>query len=60
MEIVDNAIVLLVPGAMAAGLGEVVFWWSLVLGLALAFVAAFASTAADSRTRGHAAAHAHH
>ena len=61
MEIVDNAIVLLVPGAMAAGLGEVVFWWSLALGLALAFVAAFpVNRLLIARGRGHAVVHAHH
>ncbi len=61
MEIVDNAIVLLVPGAMAAGLVEPVFWWSLVLGLALAFVAAFpVNRLLIARGRGHAVVHAHH
>jgi hypothetical protein len=61
MEIVDNAIVLLVPGAMAAGLGDSVFWWSLVLGLALAFVAAFpVNRLLIARGRGHAVVHAHH
>jgi hypothetical protein len=61
MEIVDNAIVLLVPGAMAAGLGAFVFWWSLVLGLVLAFVAAFpVNRLLITRGRGHAVVHAHH
>ena len=61
MEIVDNAIVLLVPGAMAASLGDVVFWWSLGLGLALAFVAAFpVNRLLIARGRGHAAVHAYH
>lgn len=61
METVDNAIVLVVPGAMAAGLGDAVFWWSLGLGLALAFVAAFpVNRALIARGRGHAVAHAHH
>lgn len=41
MEIVDNIVVLAVPGAMDAGLGDFLFWGSLVLSLALAFVAAF-------------------
>jgi Domain of unknown function (DUF4396) len=41
MEIVDNVVVLAVPGAMDAGLGDVLFWGSLALSLALAFVAAF-------------------
>jgi hypothetical protein len=61
MEIVDNAIVLVVPGAMAAGLGDVVFWWSLGLGLALAFVAAFpVNRVLIGRGRGHAVVHSYH
>ncbi|MGI8523610.1 MAG: DUF4396 domain-containing protein [Nocardioides sp.] len=38
MEIVDNLFLLVVPGAMAAGLGDALFWWSLALSLAIAFV----------------------
>jgi hypothetical protein len=38
MEIVDNAFLLLVPGAMAAGLASGLFWWSLAVALAVAFV----------------------
>src|SRR3954452_14183362 len=30
MEIMDNAFILVVPGAIAAGLGEALFWWSLI------------------------------
>ena len=61
MEIVDNAIVLVVPGAMAAGLADVVFWWSLALGLALAFVAAFpVNRVLIARGRGHAVVHQYH
>jgi len=41
MEIVDNIVVLAVPGAMDAGLGDILFWGSLALSLAFAFVAAF-------------------
>jgi len=41
MEIVDNLVVLAVPGAMDAGLGDILFWGSLALSLAIAFVAAF-------------------
>jgi hypothetical protein len=41
MEVVDNAFVLAVPGAMAAGLTDALFWISLVVSLALAFVVAF-------------------
>ena len=33
MEAVDNAFVLLVPGAIDAGLGDAKFWWSIALGL---------------------------
>jgi len=60
MEVTDNAIVLAVPGAMAAGLGDGVFWWSLTLGLAIAFVVAFpVNRALIARGRGHATAHHH-
>jgi uncharacterized protein DUF4396 len=38
MEIIDNAFILIVPGAMAAGLGDGLFWWSLALSLVIAFV----------------------
>ena len=41
MEIVDNLIMLLVPGAMAAGLDSALFWASLVISLAVAALAAF-------------------
>src|SRR5205807_849445 len=41
MEIVDNLVVLAVPGAMDAGLADILFWGSLALSLALAFVAAY-------------------
>jgi Domain of unknown function (DUF4396) len=61
MEIVDNAIVLLIPGAMEAGLDELLFWASLAFALAVAFVAAFpVNRWLIARGRGHAVAHAHH
>jgi hypothetical protein len=61
MEIVDNATVLVWPGAMAAGLGDAVFWISLAVGLALAFVAAYpVNRALIARGRGHAAVHGLH
>ncbi len=61
MEIVDNAVVLVIPGAMNAGLDTALFWGSLALALALAFVAAFpVNRWLIARGRGHAVAHAHH
>ena len=61
MELVDNAFVLLVPGAMAAGLGDLLFWGSLAVALAIAWVAAFpVNRWLISKGRGHALAHAHH
>jgi Domain of unknown function (DUF4396) len=61
MEIVDNAVVLLVPGAMAAGLTDALFWGSLAASLAIAFAAAFpVNRWLIARGRGHAVAHAHH
>jgi hypothetical protein len=61
MEIVDNAIILIIPGAMEAGLGEALFWGSLAFALAVAWVAAFpVNRWLISKGRGHALAHAHH
>ena len=61
MEIVDNAIVLVIPGAMDAGLGSLLFWGSLVLSLVVAAVAAFpVNRWLIARGRGHAVVHAHH
>src|SRR5918993_1608413 len=41
MEIVDNLIIVVIPGAMDAGLSSLHFWGSLAFALAVAFVAAF-------------------
>ena len=61
METVDNTVIVLIPGAMEAGLGDGRFWWSLALGLAVAFVVALpANRWLIARGRGHAAAHAAH
>src|SRR5918994_5707566 len=61
MEIVDNAIMLVIPGAMDAGLGSILFWGSLAFALAVAAVAAFpVNRWLISRGRGHAVVHAHH
>ena len=61
MEIVDNVILLVIPGAMEAGLGDGLFWASLAVALAIAWVAAFpVNRYLIARGRGHAVAHAHH
>jgi hypothetical protein len=61
MEIVDNAIMLAIPGAMAAGLGSALFWGSLAFSLVVAGTAAFpVNRWLIARGRGHAVVHAHH
>ena len=61
MEIVDNAIMLVIPGAMDAGLATLLFWGSLAFALAVAGIAAFpVNRWLISRGRGHAVVHAHH
>jgi hypothetical protein len=61
MEIVDNLGMLVIPGAMDAGLGTVLFWGSLAVSLAVAAVAAFpVNRWLISRGKGHAVVHAHH
>ncbi|MDN5859726.1 MAG: DUF4396 domain-containing protein [Pseudonocardia sp.] len=61
MEIVDNAIVLLIPGAMEAGLASWLFWGSLAVALAVAFVVTVpVNRALIKRGRGHAVVHQHH
>jgi hypothetical protein len=58
MEIVDNAFVVLVPGALAAGLTDGLFWWSLLISLAVAFaVAVPVNRWLIARGRGHAVIH---
>jgi Domain of unknown function (DUF4396) len=61
MEIVDNLIILAIPGAMAAGIGDPLFWLSLAVALAVAGVAAFpVNRWLIDRGRGHAVLHEHH
>ena len=61
MEIVDNLFILIVPGAIAAGLGDALFWWSLIVGLLIAGVVAYpVNRWLLTRGRGHAVMHQHH
>jgi len=61
MELVDNAFIVLVPGALAAGLSDRLFWWSLALSLAIAFVITVpVNRALIARGRGHAVMHELH
>ena len=61
MEIVDNLIMLVIPGAMTAGLGSTLFWGSLAVSLVLAGIAAYpVNRWLIARGRGHAVAHKHH
>jgi hypothetical protein len=61
MEITDNAVILAVPGAMDAGLDSLLFWGTLALALAVAFVFAFpVNRWLIARGRGHALVHEHH
>lgn len=64
MELVDNAVLLAVPGAMDAGIGEAFFWITLAAALAIAWVVTFpVNRFLIARGTGHAVvhdAHAHH
>ena len=61
MEFVDNAIMLLIPGAMEAGLSNLLFWGSLAVALLVAGAAAFpVNRWLIRRGRGHAVVHGYH
>jgi hypothetical protein len=61
MEIVDNAVMLVIPGAMEAGLTSFLFWGSLAFALGVAFVAAFpVNRWLIARGKGHAVVHEYH
>ncbi|MDP9383867.1 MAG: DUF4396 domain-containing protein [Actinomycetota bacterium] len=61
MEIVDNAIMLLIPGAMEAGAGSWRFWGSLTVALLIAGLAAYpVNRWLLAGGKGHAVVHAHH
>ncbi|MEU6138484.1 DUF4396 domain-containing protein [Nocardioides sp. NPDC047086] len=61
MELVDNLVMALIPGAMEAGLVNVVFWVGMMIALAVAFVAAFpVNRYLLQRGKGHALTHQYH
>ena len=61
MEVIDNAIMLVIPGAMEAGLGNPLFWGSLAVALLIAGAAAFpVNRWLIAHGRGHALAHQQH
>ncbi|MCE6999028.1 DUF4396 domain-containing protein [Saccharothrix sp. S26] len=61
MEIIDNGVMLVVPGAMDAGLGSALFWGALAFAFAVAFVVTVpVNRWLIGRGRGHAVVHAYH
>ena len=61
MEVIDNLIMLIIPGAMEAGLASMLFWGSLAASLLIAGAAAFPLNRwLIDRGRGHAVVHHHH
>ena len=61
MEIMDNLIVLLIPGAVDAGLNTLLFWGSLAVSLFVAFWSAYpVNMYLISKGRGHAVVHEYH
>jgi hypothetical protein len=61
MELVDNALMLSIPGAMDASIDSPLFWASMLVALAIAGVAAYPLNRwLIARGKGHALAHAHH
>ncbi len=61
MEIVDTGIILVIPGAMDAGLDTLLFWGSLAVSLLIAGIAAYpVNRFLIAKGKGHALVHAHH
>jgi hypothetical protein len=61
MEVVDNAFIVIVPGALAAGLTDSLFWWSLALSLVIAFLVTVpVNRWLIARGKGHAVVHELH
>jgi hypothetical protein len=58
MEVIDNGLMVAIPGAMHAGVGDVLFWGALSFALVLAGVVAFpVNRWLITRGRGHAVLH---
>jgi uncharacterized membrane protein len=61
MELIDNGVVIAIPAALEAGLGDPLFWGSIAAGFAVAYPFAFlANRHLIARGRGHAVMHEHH
>jgi hypothetical protein len=61
MELIDNGVVIVIPSALDAGLGDALFWGSIAAGFAVAYPFAFwANRYLIARGRGHAVVHEHH
>jgi hypothetical protein len=61
MEAIDNAFIAVIPGAMDTGLGDLLFWGSILGGFAVAFPVAFVvNRSLIRRGRGHLLVHQHH
>lgn len=61
MEVVDNAVMAAIPGAMDAGLTNVVFWIAMMIALSVAFLAAYpVNRYLLQRGKGHALTHDYH
>jgi hypothetical protein len=61
MEIVDNLVVIAIPGALNAQLNDVLFWGSLAVSLVIAFIVAVpVNRYMIARGKGHAVMHGHH
>jgi hypothetical protein len=61
MEVTDNLVMLVIPGAMEGGLVNPVFWIGMIIALTAAFFAAYpVNRYLINKGKGHALAHEHH